>query len=175
VAFAQRLDPAAVCRHGVRTLLRKLGWPVQLGVPVTEGVTAWGAMEHMYVAFEVAAREQYFPGTDALRPEVQAHHDRMRRKGWKVIVVPQAGWEALGVAPGAGQSVDGARGAWLMGLTAAQAPFEARRGVEMPSERDFDVYAAMKRASERHGSTFGIGGKVRGKGRVRMRTKRTRG
>lgn len=125
----------------------------------------------MYVCLEVVPQEAYYPGTHVLQPEYQERHDLIRRKGWKVIVINQRAWQKRLERP---HDQHKARAELLIALVSEQAPFEPRRNVVPPSENDYGVYDVMKKQAKKHRSQFGIGGLVRGKGRVRMRTRRSR-
>lgn len=140
---------------------------------ITEGVHAFAALKHMYLVIDVVAADDYFPGTHVLKPDVQAKYDLIRSKGWKVVLVNQRAWEkvALGSKPGGRAQ---ARANLLVSLVTDQAPFETRRDAELVSENDYGVYDKMRRAASKHGSRYGALGIVRGKGRVRMRTRRSR-
>ena len=166
-------DPMRSARIGVLRTLGRLGWPVNKQELITEGVHAFAALKHMYLVIDVVAADDYFPGTHVLKPDVQAKYDLIRSKGWKVVLVNQRAWEkvALGSKPGGRAQ---ARANLLVSLVTDQAPFETRRDAELVSENDYGVYDKMRRAASKHGSRYGALGIVRGKGRVRMRTRRSR-
>lgn len=154
-----------------------MGWPMNRGEAITEGVQAFAAMKHMYLVIDVVPEAGYIPGTDVLTPEVQARYDLIRSKGWKVVLVRQGAWNKVALASRrstGGASRAHARAAFLQGLVVQQAPFETRRDAVFVSHSDYGVYDKMKKAAAKHGSQYGIGGIVRGKGRVRMRVRRSR-
>lgn len=157
-----------VARRTILQTCRKLGWPVHRDAVITEGVRTFLAFQHMYVCLEVVPPDAYYEGTHVLRPEYQSHHDLIRRKGWKVIVINQRAWEKS-LQKLHGQHL--ARANLLIHLVSMQAPFEPRRNVSLPSENDFGVYDVMRRQAKKHGKPEFS--KLRGKGRVRMRSRRS--
>ena len=157
-----------LARRTIVQTCRKLGWPVIRNCEITEDVRTFLAFQHMYVCLEVVPPEAYYEGTQVLKPEYQSHHDLIRRKGWKVIVINQRAWEKCLQKP-RGQHL--ARANLLIHLISMQAPFEPRRNVSLPSENDFGVYDVMRRQARKHGKSEYS--KLRGKGRVRMRSRRS--
>ena len=169
--FALRYDPLRVAKDNMLRVAKDLGWPLVRNQVITEGVSAFAAVEHMFLVLDMVPADAYYPGTTVLLPSVQEQYDLMRRKGWKVVVVNQRAWERAGTKGGVAKVN---RAQLLVNLIAQQAPFEPRRDVVPVSMRDYGVYDVMKHQAEKHRSQFGIGGRLRGVGRVRMRSRRNR-
>lgn len=127
LAWSTQFDPH---RHAEKTLAQsfdKCGWPVVENEPISEDLTVRFALRDKYLAFELCAPEEYFPGTEVLRTEVQARHLAIRRKGWKLIAINRRAWEKLLDVP---HGQHEARRDFLIRLILREAPFQERRVVE---------------------------------------------